>query len=85
VLGMFSLVRVSAFNRSVCTDCGDCFRDCPEPHVITGPLLGKPQGIGPLILSGDCTNCGRCIDVCDENVFHFATRFERQLGKHSEV
>lgn len=85
VLGKFSLVRVSAIKRSACTDCGDCFRVCPEPHVITLPLLGEDNGASPIIVSGDCTNCGRCIDVCDEDVFHFATRFESQLRKHHGV
>jgi ferredoxin-type protein NapH len=81
LVGKFSLVRVSAGKRKACTDCGDCFRVCPEPHVITLPLLGGEKGIGPIVTNGDCTNCGRCIDVCDEDVFHFATRFESKLGK----
>jgi ferredoxin-type protein NapH len=81
LVGKLSLVRVSASKRKACTDCGDCFRVCPEPHVITLPLLGEEKGINPIVTSGDCTNCGRCIDVCDEDVFHFATRFESKLGK----
>ncbi|MFT5133509.1 MAG: ferredoxin-type protein NapH [Gammaproteobacteria bacterium] len=85
IVGKFSLVRVSAIERTSCTDCGDCFRVCPEPQVITMPLQGAKMGVGPLILSGDCTNCGRCIDVCDEDVFHFATRFEGQLRKYPGV
>jgi ferredoxin-type protein NapH len=83
LLGKASLVRVSAINREDCTDCGDCFRVRPEPQVITWPLLGAGGGVGPLVLDGECTNCGRCIDVCDENVFHFATRFERHFRKSS--
>ncbi len=79
LLGKFSLIRVSAIRRKACTDCGDCFRVCPEPQVITLPLLGEDEGASPTVLSGDCTNCGRCIDVCDEDVFHFATRFEEKL------
>jgi len=85
LLGTFSLVRVSAINRTACTDCGDCYRVCPEPQVITLPLTGDEKGTGPLILSGDCTNCGRCIDVCDEDVFHFATRFEAKLRQYDGV
>jgi ferredoxin-type protein NapH len=85
LLGKFSLVRVSAHKRSACTDCGDCFRVCPEPQVITLPLQGMEKGMGPLILSGDCTNCGRCIDVCEEDVFHFATRYEHKLKNTMEV
>jgi len=27
------------------------------------------------VLSSDCTNCGRCIDICDDNIYHFGLRF----------
>ena len=36
---------------------------------------GLIKGIGPVILAGECTNCGRCIDICSVEVFHFGTRF----------
>ena len=85
LLGKFSVVRVSAIKRNACTDCGDCFRVCPEPQVITMPLQGAEQGTSPIITSGDCTNCGRCIDVCDDGVFHFATRFEPKLRNYDRV
>ena len=85
LLGKFSVVRVSAIKRNACTDCGDCFRVCPEPQVITMPLQGAEQGTSPIITSGDCTNCGRCIDVCDDDVFHFATRFEPKLRNYDGV
>lgn len=75
LLGSASLVRVSAIQREACDDCMDCFDVCPEPHVIGPALRGARQGTGPLILSRDCTNCGRCIDVCDKRVFAFDFRF----------
>ncbi len=75
LMGSASLVRVSAAHREACNDCMDCFDVCPEPHVIGPALRGARQGTGPLILSRDCTNCGRCIDVCDKRVFAFDFRF----------
>ena len=30
--------------------------------------------IQPVIIDGDCTNCGRCIDVCSKDVFGFVPR-----------
>ena len=76
LLGQKSLVRVSAYNREQCDDCNDCFVVCPEPKVIRPALKGADRGIGPLIDEGNCTNCGRCIDVCDEDVFKFSSRFK---------
>jgi len=78
LVGEVSLVRVSAPARAACDDCMDCYAVCPEPQVIT-PALKGTGGHGPLILSGDCLNCGRCIDVCSEQVFRFTHRFDQSL------
>ncbi|WP_145107699.1 quinol dehydrogenase ferredoxin subunit NapH [Cereibacter sediminicola] len=75
LLGTRSLVRVSAARRADCDDCMDCFAVCPEMAVITPALRGKSADT-PLILAGDCTNCGRCVDVCDRDVFRFTHRFD---------
>ncbi len=76
LLGQKSIIRVSAQNRDQCDDCNDCFVVCPEPKVIRPALKGADKGIGPLIDERNCTNCGRCIDVCDEDVFNFSSRFK---------
>ena len=75
LIGKRSLVRMNAAERTACTDCGDCFRVCPEPHVIMPALKPAHDNDASVILHGDCTNCGRCIDVCEERVFRFSTRF----------
>ena len=75
VLGRTALLRVSAARRSACDDCLDCFVVCPEPQVIR-PALKQDGQTHPLILSGSCTNCGRCIDVCDRQVFKMTHRFD---------
>lgn len=81
LLGRVSLLRVSAAGRTRCNDCMDCFAICPEPQVIRPALKGEPRGVGPLILSGNCTNCGRCIDVCSKDVFRFDHRFDNSTCK----
>ncbi len=75
LLGRFSLVRVSANKREACNNCLDCFAVCPEQQVIRMPLKGAAKGASPVILSSDCSNCGRCIDVCSKDVFSFGGRF----------
>lgn len=74
LLGKKSLLRVTAAKREQCDDCNDCFVVCPEPKVIRPALKGADKGIKPLIDEINCTNCGRCIDICDENVFSFTKR-----------
>jgi ferredoxin-type protein NapH len=75
LLGTHSPVRIRADNRDACNKCMDCFKVCPEPQVIRPALFGKKDGIAPLINEANCTNCGRCIDVCSKEVFTFGTRF----------
>ena len=75
LIGKGSLLRVSAQHSSKCNDCADCYAVCPEPHIIPVPLKGK-AGALPVIQTADCTNCGRCIDVCSKDVFVFTHRFD---------
>lgn len=80
LLGRASVLRVHAAQREACDDCMDCYRVCPEPKVIVPALKGAAKGIGPVILSEQCTNCGRCIDACAKDVFRFGTRFPIQVS-----
>jgi ferredoxin-type protein NapH len=74
LLARVSPLRVAAVERAACNDCMDCFAVCPEPQVIR-PALKGVDGAGPVILASNCTNCGRCIDVCSKDVFAFGMRF----------
>ena len=75
LLSTWAPLRVTAANREACDDCMDCFNVCPEPQVIKPALKGASKGIGPVILANQCTNCGRCIDVCAVDVFRFGSRY----------
>lgn len=75
LLGHTALPRVAASQRAACDDCLDCFIVCPEPQVIRPALKGSGT---PLILDSNCTNCGRCIEVCNRDVFRFTQRFDRR-------
>lgn len=77
LVGSAAVLRVSAARRENCDDCMDCFAVCPEPQVIRPALKGAEAGLGPVMLSGHCTNCGRCIDVCARDVFCFTSRFDK--------
>lgn len=79
LIGRATLLRVTARGRARCDDCLECFNVCPEMHVIGPALRGDKYGGGPVIASGDCTVCGRCIDVCHERVFALTHRFDQRL------
>ena len=90
LLARYTPLRISAVKREQCNDCMDCYAICPEPQVIPPALKGAAQNIGPVITGINCTNCGRCIDVCSKDVFRFTTRFYKPSNssntfKQSEV
>lgn len=68
-LGSLSPAHVSATRRDACTNCGDCFKACPEPQVIAPALYGAAHGRSPAIRNADCLRCARCLDVCESEVF----------------
>jgi ferredoxin-type protein NapH len=86
LVNRWSPLKVSAVRRERCNDCIDCFAVCPEPQVIKPALKGAKHGHGPVILDSACTNCGRCIDVCSQDVFAFGSRFARgEAGRPQEI
>ena len=84
LIGRASLLRVQLPGRAACNDCMDCFAVCPEQQVIRPPLKAV-DGAPPIILDAQCTNCGRCIDVCSKGVFAFGPRFRIPASVHSTV
>lgn len=85
LLGHRAMVRVSAIKREDCDDCMDCFAVCPEQQVIRPALKGADKGIGPVIVGNQCSNCGRCIDVCARDVFVFTHRMTNHQPEDSGV
>ncbi|AGH38972.1 Ferredoxin-type protein, NapH/MauN [Bibersteinia trehalosi USDA-ARS-USMARC-188] len=77
VIGAKSIVRVKVVDREKCDRCMDCYNVCPEPQVLRSPLHGKAED-STIVLAKDCISCGRCIDVCAENVFAFSNRFAKE-------
>ena len=68
IVGKLSLIRVQ-HNEENCTLCMKCKVVCPEQQVLY--MIGK-ESIP--VLSGECTNCARCIEVCDDDALGFSIR-----------
>ncbi|MDX6915241.1 quinol dehydrogenase ferredoxin subunit NapH [Pectobacterium carotovorum] len=73
-LGSKGALAVDAAERERCTRCMDCFHVCPEPQVLRAPLLDKHSPVQ--VTDRDCITCGRCIDVCAEDVFKITLRWK---------
>ncbi|MEN8139406.1 MAG: quinol dehydrogenase ferredoxin subunit NapH [Bacteroidota bacterium] len=48
-------------------DCVECKKVCPEVQVMD--IIKKEKGV---IKSGECTNCGRCIESCNYKALKFS-------------
>ena len=82
LLNFAAVPRVSAAARSRCDDCMDCFTVCPEPQVIRPALKGTGS---PIIRAINCTTCGRCVDVCSQQVFRITTRFDHRRDSNDQA
>ncbi|MEW8645822.1 MAG: quinol dehydrogenase ferredoxin subunit NapH [Candidatus Thiodiazotropha endolucinida] len=82
LVGNKSLLRVNVLERQACNDCMECYVVCPEPQVIKPALKGEKKGLSPVILSSDCTNCGRCIDICAPEVFSYGGRHAKKIDEY---
>jgi ferredoxin-type protein NapH len=68
LIGKASLIRVK-HDHVACTACMKCKVVCPENQVLH--MIDK-ESIS--VTDGECTNCGRCIDVCDDDALGFSIR-----------
>jgi ferredoxin-type protein NapH len=74
--GFYSLVGKQAVikvkhDKEKCTHCMDCFDVCVEEPVLD--IVGKKSDF---IRGGACTNCGRCIEVCNDNAMKYSLKFD---------
>jgi len=65
LLGRYGILKVF-HSQENCTHCMKCKHVCPEVEVLD--IIGIKSGN---INKGACTDCGRCIDVCDDNSLNF--------------
>ena len=73
VAGCKGALVVTAHKKEQCNRCMDCFHVCPEPQVLRVPVLDKQAPAQ--ITAKACTTCGRCIDVCSEDVFKITLKW----------
>ncbi len=65
LIGRYAFIKV-LHDHQKCTSCMDCKLVCPELPVLK--QIGKESGG----ISGACTNCGRCIEVCNDDALKFS-------------
>ncbi len=63
--GRFALIKVQ-HDAVKCTLCMKCKDVCHEEPVLS--LIGEASGY----IQGACSNCGRCIEVCEDDALKFS-------------
>ncbi|MFV0480503.1 MAG: quinol dehydrogenase ferredoxin subunit NapH [Campylobacteraceae bacterium] len=69
LVGRFSFIKVK-YHDEKCTKCMECRVICPENQVLE--IVGK--GESGFIVSGECTRCGRCVEVCESDALDFSIK-----------
>ncbi|MEN8264801.1 MAG: quinol dehydrogenase ferredoxin subunit NapH [Nitrospirota bacterium] len=77
LIGRFGFLRIG-YDRDKCTECMKCIAICPEKQVLH--MVGKQSGA---VLSGECINCGRCVEECDDDSIHFSNIYSKKYKRHA--
>ncbi|MGP1450463.1 MAG: NapH/MauN family ferredoxin-type protein [Wolinella sp.] len=80
IIGGVSAIKV-AWSKDRCDHCGACITVCIVPHVLEMTKKKNEASAADWhsINSGDCTLCGRCIDVCHSDALGFQNRLKKLL------
>jgi len=81
MLGWVGMTKVK-WDMNKCDHCGACLDACFEEHVLEfiKPKYDKERAEKnietQLVVNGDCTMCGRCMDVCHTDAYNYEFRLK---------
>jgi len=71
LIGLLAPLRIK-WNKENCSNCKRCQTVCLVPHVLTNSInLGKSEYIN----GADCTRCGLCVDICDDEALSYGVKY----------
>lgn len=74
-LGWLGATKIK-WNEDKCNHCNACSKACITPHVLRVVKEKNEKKSEKMIISGDCTLCGRCIEACDQQALSYATKLK---------
>ncbi|ARR01084.1 MULTISPECIES: NapH/MauN family ferredoxin-type protein [Campylobacter] len=80
LLSRFRAIKVS-WDKNRCDHCAVCMDVCITPKVLEitkAKNIDKPNDKFSIV-SGDCTMCGRCIDVCHQDALSYDNMLKKLL------
>jgi len=75
LIGLLSPLRIK-WDRQSCSNCKRCQTVCLVPHVLHDSInLGKSEYVN----ASDCTRCGLCVDICDDQALGYGVKYLDKL------
>jgi len=75
LIGLISPLRIK-WNKENCSNCKRCQSVCLVPHVLNEPVN---QGKSEYVNASDCTRCGLCVDICDDEALSYGVKYLDKL------
>jgi ferredoxin-type protein NapH len=71
LIGLMSPLRIK-WDQENCSNCKRCQRVCLVPHVLSDSVN---QGKSEYVNASDCTRCGLCVDICDDEALCYGVKY----------
>ena len=75
LIGLISPLRIK-WDKENCSNCKRCQSVCLVPHVLNDSVN---QGKSEYVNASDCTRCGLCVDICDDEALGYGVKYLDKL------
>ncbi len=75
LIGLLSPLRIK-WDKKKCSNCKRCQKVCLVPQVLTDCVN---TGRSEYVNSSQCTRCGLCVDICDDEALCYSAKYLDKL------
>jgi ferredoxin-type protein NapH len=75
LIGLMSPLRIK-WDKENCSNCKRCQSVCLVPHVLNDSVN---KGKSEYVNASDCTRCGLCVDICDDEALGYGVKYLDKL------
>jgi ferredoxin-type protein NapH len=75
LIGLLAPLRIK-WDKENCSNCKRCQSVCLVPHVLNDSVN---QGTSDYVNASDCTRCGLCVDICDDQALSYGVKYLDKL------
>jgi ferredoxin-type protein NapH len=75
LIGLMAPLRIK-WDKENCSNCKRCQSVCLVPHVLNDSVN---KGKSEYVNASDCTRCGLCVDICDDEALGYGVKYLDKL------